>query len=158
MKRQILFYNGFRHESDLMKYIYLILSISLLLVSCKSDDDTSGSDCDQQTIISAEQFENAPNAPLTIIDMSIEGDCLRINFSASGCSGESWEIKLIDKGVILESSPPIRLLRVSLLNNEACLAVFTRDLTFDLTELQVANENEIFLNIANSDEQILYMY
>jgi hypothetical protein len=141
-----------------VKIKLLFIVLTFVLISCNNDDDTSGSDCDQQTIISAEQFENAPNAPLTIIDMSIEGDCLRINFSASGCSGESWEIKLIDKGVILESSPPIRLLRVSLLNNEACLAVFTRDLTFDLTELQVPNENEIFLNIANSDEQILYMY
>ncbi|KAA3623710.1 MAG: hypothetical protein DWP94_05400 [Flavobacterium sp.] len=140
-----------------LKYLFLVLAV--LLFSCKNEDDgTSTSECDQVTIISAEQFENAPNAPLTIIDMSIEGDCLKVEFSASGCSGESWEVKLIDKGVVLESSPPIRLLRVSLLNNEACLAVFTRELTFDLTDLQLPGTNEIFLNIANSDEQILYMY
>lgn len=149
--------NGSNQNLMHLKYFFLILTI--LFLSCKkNDDDTSGSDCDQATIISAEQFENGPNAPLTIIEMSIEEDCLRVKFSASGCSGESWVIELIDKGVVLEASPPIRLLRVSLLNNEACLAVFTRELTFDLTQLQLPETNEIFLNIANSDAQILYMY
>ncbi len=140
-----------------MKYAFFLFSFSLIVLSCKSDDDCTTA-CDQSTIISAQQFENAPDAPLNINNLTIEGDCLRVKFSASGCSGNTWVVKLIDKGVVLESNPPQRILRVSLLNNEACLAVFTQEYTFDITNLRVENTNEVLLNITNSDEQILYSY
>lgn len=52
------------------------------------------SDCDQNVIISETQYQSAPNAPLTITEMKIDGDCLKIKFSAIGCDGNTWTVKI----------------------------------------------------------------
>jgi len=82
---------------------------------------------------------------------------LKINFSSSGCNGDTWELKLIDSEDILESNPPQRNLRLSLKNEESCLAYITKELTFDISNLQV-NGNKVQLNLTNSDKNILYKY
>ena len=82
---------------------------------------------------------------------------MKINFSSSGCGGETWEIKLIDSEDIMESNPPQRNLRLSLKNEEVCLAIVTKELTFDISNLQVGG-NRVQLNITNSEETILYEY
>ena len=68
-----------------------------------------------------------------------------------------WELKLIDSEDILESNPPQRNLRLSLKNEESCLAYITKELTFDISNLQV-NGNKVQLNLTNSDKNILYKY
>ena len=144
-----------------MKKIALSL-VMIGILSCDSDDDnnvdTASQNCDFNTLINLELFENAPNDPLTISDLEIDENCLQITFSASGCDGNDWEIKLIDSGLILESQPIQRNLRLSLKNNEFCNAVITKTLSFDLSDLQVSETNQIFLNITNSSEDILYEY
>ena len=82
---------------------------------------------------------------------------MKINFSSSGCNGDTWELKLIDSEDILESNPPQRNLRLSLKNEESCLAYITKELTFDISNLQV-NGNKVQLNLTNSDKNILYKY
>ena len=90
--------------------------------------------------------------------LEINGDCLVINFSASGCDGNTWIVKLIDSEQILESNPIQRNLRISLENNEDCTAVPNKTLTFDISNLQIQDDNRIYLNITNSGDQILYEY
>jgi len=114
------------------------------------------SNCDQNVIISADEYENAPNGHLTIIDMKIVGDCLKIKFSASGCNGDSWVVKLIDHGTIAESNPCQRMLRLSLDNQELCKALITKEVSFNIKDLQVKEDNRIILNIL--DKSILYEY
>ena len=142
-----------------MKNILALVFIGLLFVACSkdSDDDTTASSCDFELIVSAEEYANAPSAPLSIQSLEIEGSCLKVNFSASGCDGNTWEVKLIDSGTSLDSDPPQRSLRVSLENLELCQAVFTRELTFDLSKLE-AEGKQIRLNIENNNESILYSY
>lgn len=140
---------------------YLILALSTILTSaacihCIEDDYESN--CDQAILISADEYENAPNGFLNISSLEIDGDCLLINFSSSGCSGSSWIIQLIDADVILESYPVQRNLRLSLKNDEACAAVITKEISFDISELQLSGENPIKLNLVNSGDQILYEY
>ncbi len=136
--------------------------VCLSLSSCAIDSNKEYFECDQKVVISAEEYIIAPNDQLTINSLEINGDCLTINFSSSGCSGDSWELKLIDADVILESYPPQRNLRLSLKNEELCDAYITKEITFDIYELQV-DRNQVFgkkvkLNITNSDDQILYKY
>ena len=140
-----------------MKNLVLLAFISILLFSCSDGDDPDPSGCDLETVISQEQYRNAPSDELTINSLEIEGDCLKINFSASGCDGESWKIVLIDSGSILESDPPQRNLRFSLDNNELCEAFITRDLTFNIKNLRVEG-GRVQLNLTNSDDQVLYEY
>lgn len=130
--------------------------IGLMIWSCSNDDECEFN-FDSETLISPEQFENAPADQLTINSLEIDCDNLKINFSSSGCSGDAWEVKLIDSGAILESFPPQRNLRLSLKNNEACLAYITKELTFNISNLQVGG-SQVQLNITNSGETILYRY
>lgn len=122
-----------------------------------ADDNGNTNNCDIKTIESAEQYVNAAADQLEINSLSISDNCLKINFSSGGCSGDTWQLKLIDSEDILESIPPQRNLRLSLKNEELCEAFITKDLTFDISNLQV-DGNQVQLNITNSDESIVYEY
>lgn len=142
-----------------MKKILIIILFGATILSCSNDDNSENSNgCDLETIVSAEEYANAPSDQLSVNSLEINGNCLKINFSASGCDGNSWEVKLIDSEQILESSPAQRILRLSLNNNEDCTAVLSKTLTFDISELQINNSNSVYLNIKNSDDKILYEY
>lgn len=140
-----------------MKKILILISIGITILSCSNDDIENSNNCDFETIISAEQYGNAPSDQLSINSLEINGNCLKINFSSSGCSGDTWELKLIDSEAILKSNPPQRVLRLSLKNEEACLAYITKELTFDISNLQVDGK-KVQLNITNSEDNILYKY
>jgi len=142
-----------------MRNLLWLALVQFLFLSCLDGDgdrpDPNG--CDQGTVISEQGYRNAPSDELTINSLEIEGDCLKINFSASGCSGESWKIILIDSGSIKESDPPQRDLRLILENNEMCEAFITRELTFNISELRVEG-GRLWLNLSNSGDRILYEY
>ncbi len=142
-----------------MRNLLWLVLVQFLFLSC-SDGVGDGPDpggCDLGTVISEQRYRNAPSDELTINNLEIEGDCLKINFSASGCSGESWKIVLIDSGSIKESDPPQRDLRLILENNEMCEAFITRELTFNISELKVEG-GRVWLNLSNSEDRILYEY
>ena len=147
-----------------MRKSLVLCFLSIVLFCCSSDDDDDNQtsiDCDVDNsiaIISAELFENAPSDQLTINSLAIVNDDLTISFSASGCDGDSWELKLIDSEEVFESNPPQRELRLSLKNEELCQAFITRELTVDISNLQLADTNQIELNLTNSDDSILYEY
>ncbi len=140
-----------------MKNLFLLALIPLFLLACADGDEPDPNGCDLGTVISQELYRNSPSDEATINSLEIEGDCLKINFSASGCNGESWKITLIDSGSILESDPPQRNLRFSLENNELCEAFITRDLTFNIKNLRVEG-GRVQLNLTNSGDQVLYEY
>jgi hypothetical protein len=136
--------------------IPLVFVFLLVISACSSDDNTT-SNCDQITIIDSNQYKNSPNDQLTINSLEINDNCLKINFGSGGCSGDTWVLKLIDSEAILESNPPQRNLRLSLKNEEDCEAFITKEITFDINNLQV-DGNKVLLNLTNSGDQILYEY
>ena len=142
--------------------IFVTILVCMPLSSYDEDCNSDSIQCDQEVLINAEEYITAPNDLLTINSLEIKGDCLTINYSSSGCSGDSWELMLIDADVILESYPPQRNLRLSLKNDEMCDAYLTKEITFDIFELQVEGNldygKKVLLNITNSDNQILYEY
>jgi hypothetical protein len=141
-----------------MKYkaFLVFISIAFLSFSCEKDDKEQTS-CDQQTIISESAYETAPQDYVSIIGIEIEGNCLKISFSASGCDGNSWIVKLIDSDKTMYSSPPQKNLILSLENSEACDAVVGKAISFDIENLQVTG-NQVKLNITNTGDEILYEY
>ena len=140
-----------------LKLIFGLIIIAITIVSCNDENENQPSNCDQAVLISADLYKNAPNDQLTINKVELTGDCLKISFAASGCSGNSWEVKLIDSGVTLYSNPPQQNLRLSLKNEELCKAFIGKEMTFDISKLQISG-NRILLNITNSGDQILYEY
>ena len=141
-----------------MKTILRIVAMGLLMFSCSDNDVVDQDNCDAQVIISSEDYTNTSNAGLTINSLEIEGDCLKVNYSASGCDGNSWELELIDSEAVLESFPVQRNLVLSLVDNEDCEAFITKEATFDISELQVEDNNRVRFNILNFDTQVLYEY
>ena len=112
--------------------------------------------CDQNVVVSSIEYESAPNDPFSIVEMTINGDCLNIKFTASGCDGNTWIVKLIDSGDIAESYPCQRTLRLSLKNEELCNAVPTKEISVDIKDLQIVGNNKVILQV--SGEEILYEY
>ncbi|GAA0730801.1 hypothetical protein GCM10009430_42320 [Aquimarina litoralis] len=142
-----------------MQRILLLLLTATAILSCSNDDDNNvaPTNCDMTTLISATEFADGPSDPVSINSISITDNCLKINFGSSGCDGDTWQLNLIDSGIVLESDPPQRNLRLSLSNEEACLAFITQELDFDISNLQVEG-NQLILNVANFDESISYEY
>lgn len=143
----------------IMKY-FLILSlviIPLSLGACKKEKNSNSVICEQKVIISQSEYESAPQDYVKINSLEIIDNCVIINYSSSGCSGDTWEIKLIDAGIVLESFPPKRNLVFSLENNEPCEAYITKETAFDISNLKV-NGSPVRLNITNTGDSILYEY
>lgn len=139
-----------------MKRKIAIKIVALLVLSCSNDNGNSNN-CEFKTVISDEQYRNAPSELLTINDVEIYSNCLRIDFSSSGCNGDTWELNLIDSGAILESFPPQRMLRLILKNEELCEALVTKQLTFDISNLKV-DGNSVLLNVEGYEDKISYEY
>lgn len=125
--------------------------------SCTKNNDDPSPSCLNTAIENNSQYQNAESALFDVNDISIDGDCLTINYSASGCDGSTWQMQLYDSEDILESSPPQRNLRFVLFNNEACLAYITKDPPFDISNLQVEG-GQVILNIVNNNSSITYSY
>lgn len=138
-------------------FVFLILAFLFIATACDKEDVTPEPCCTKEVEINPNDYQSAPTDGITIIDIHIDGDCLVVQYGASGCSGDSWDLRLIDSGVVLESDPVQRNLILSLENDEACNAYFTKEVTFDLTALQTGG-GEIQLNITNTDHEILYSY
>ncbi len=133
-----------------------IFGLLLCLIACSSDDEMTL--CDDEVIVDQNFYQNGPQGDVTIIEALISEDCLEITFGASGCDGNSWVIDLVDSGVILRTTDVQRDLRLALENNESCLAYFTRTISFDITQLQVNDVNEITLKLSGFENDLRYKY
>jgi len=146
----------FKENEKTVEVVLDILMTNPLKATICSIKEKEISNCDKDVIISQTEYENAPNHPVSIVDMKIEGNCLKIKFGASGCSGDNWTVKLIDSGVVAESLPCQRTLRLSLNDIGICAAYFTKEMSFNIENLQIQGNNSVLLNI--SGKQILYKY
>ena len=110
-----------------------------------------------QVIIDDNAFNTYPNDPLIISEAMIRGDSLQIEFGASCCDGKNWITKLVGSMEVLYSDPPQRSIRLSLKNNELCMAACGKTVIFDLKPFQVSG-GEIILNLNGWSGQLLYKY
>ena len=131
------------------------------MLACTSSDDDNLSiyegDCDQDSVVNAQLYENARTDDFQINEISVVDNCLLLSLSASGCSGEAWDMQLIDSGNVLESFPPQRMLRFVFTNPEDCEALITKEISFDLAILQVEG-NQVNLSIEQINGLVAYFY
>ncbi|NRB59962.1 MAG: hypothetical protein HRU50_08530 [Winogradskyella sp.] len=147
-------------KSKSLKSFTLIVA-SVLYFQCLPDDTTDTpqqADCGLLTSIDAFTYENAATNPYTIISADLTEDCLAVVITAVGCDGLSWDIQLVDSAEVDESNPPQRDIKIFLVNIEACLTQVTRTAFFDVSTLQIENEDEIILNLDGFNQAINYTY
>jgi hypothetical protein len=134
------------------KIIYLLILV-FIFVSCGKDKEKCK--CAQKVIVSETEYKNTSSDPFSIDEMKIVGDCLKIKFSASGCSGNTWKVKLIDSGYYWDTDPLERVLKLVLENTEECKALITKEVSFNIKELQLCTP-KIMLFVSGT--RILYEY
>ncbi len=130
----------------------------LMNFQCDDDDNVQLSTCDAALVLDNSTYQTIESDFYTLANAEIEGDCLNVNISASGCDASTWVLTLVDSEDIAESMPPQRYLKLALANNEACLAVFNKEQSFDLTRLKIDEVNEVLLNIEDFPEPLTYTY
>lgn len=83
---------------------------------------------------------------------------MEVTISSSGCDLDNWDMNLIGVRSLAAVSPPDVGVKVELINNDACLAVFKKTVAFDITPFQWAEQNQVRLVIDGCSNPILYQY
>lgn len=143
-----------------MKYLFILIVFPFAtILGCSSttyDDDDANQKC-SATIIDNERYNNAISDSFEIIEINPENNCLKITLRYGGGCGEV-KAELVDSGDILESDPGQRNLRVIFDDNDDCEALIQKDFSFDISGLQIENEDRGLLNFQGSDLTYLYEY
>jgi|SRR5690606_10874800 len=138
------------------------LFIGVFFVSCDFLDDHIKSPittiCDKSAIEDATRFNQISTSNYTITNVVLNGNCLEITIGSSGCNPGNWVMNLLGAKSLAAVSPPHIGVKVELINNEACLAVFQKTVSFDLTDFQWVGQNQVQLNIDGWNTPILYQY
>ncbi|WP_439130144.1 hypothetical protein [Polaribacter sp.] len=109
----------------------------------------------ESVIINNKLYQSTVTNNYSITDVKLENNLLSIKISSSGCGIEDWNAVLIDANEILESYPVQRNIKLALENNEACLAVFEKEFTFNISTLK-EDFSELYLNLEGWNTQIHY--
>jgi hypothetical protein len=146
-----------------MKQIpYLIVLFSVFVGCNKNDDSTKecyeSNNCNNCVIINSDLYNQINTENYTIRKISVNQDCLEIEFGSSGCDGSSWIIDLVDFGAISETTIPQRNLKLRLQNSELCEVFIIRTISFNLKPLQLDNYDELNLKIVDYNSLIRYEY
>jgi hypothetical protein len=147
-----------------MKTIFTSIFACVLFLttfSCSDSDDkkTLALTCDKQSQITGElAYNEISTANYMITAVALNVNCLDITISSSGCSGNTWEMDLFSTNSLPDTFPLQRALKLQLINNEVCAAIFQKTVSFDLTPLQIDGQNQITLNIEGWGEQLIYQY
>lgn len=143
-----------------MRKLFILCAVSGIFFSSCSDDDNNNlvSDCDKNVIVNEERFVQTSTDNYGIENVVLNENCLEITFGASGCDSNSWEINLVASEIVVETSPEQHLLKIDLFNPEDCTAFIQKTISFDISDLQSSNENQVQLNIEGWQDNILYSY
>lgn len=106
-------------------------------------------------LINEDMYNNTETNSYTITSASISGDYLSVTIKSSGCNGSTWQATLVDSGIIAESNPIQRFLKIKLVNEEVCLAIVNREFVFNIKELK-ENEDLVTLNLAKWQSLLNY--
>ncbi|MFD2518563.1 hypothetical protein [Salinimicrobium flavum] len=133
---------------------FLILLL-IIVSSCSEADDPI--EC-KPSIVNNDKYLNSESDEFTFKDVDLESqNCLKITVIYGGGCGEV-SATLVDSGDVLESDPAQRNLRFLFTDNDECEKLKERTFYFDLTNLQIEDDNRILLNFQNIDQTVLYEY
>ena len=136
-----------------------MLSIFILaLLSCKDKSVNSETlSCDQVIISDDSLYEHSPNDSYEFKNVEIIHNCLNITIEYGGGCGEV-EFNLIDSELVMESYPPQRNIKLSFKDEDYCKALIRKQVSFDLTPIQIIGINKVILHLDNWEKAISYTY
>jgi len=143
------------------RLLFLATLFSLCLNSCSDNDDIGAkvSNCNQQAQIVEEGiFTAIETYNYQISNVVLNQDCLEITIWSSGCDANNWEMKLFSHNNFSTVIPLQRFAKIELINNEICLAILQKTVSFDLAPFQVQGQNQVPINLEGWNEQIIYQY
>ncbi len=146
-----------------MKKLFVLILISSLIFACSKEDEndnlSEGLGCKiGAEVIPENDFNAVETNNYSISEVKLNGDCLKITISSSGCDSENWEMKLYSTNNFYAVYPLQRFVKIKLINDELCKAILQKTVSFDLTPFQIEGQSEIPLNIEGWNEQIIYTY
>jgi tRNA threonylcarbamoyladenosine modification (KEOPS) complex Pcc1 subunit len=137
----------------------IIALLGIIFISCENNDTAINETCDSNAeVISETIFKDINTLNYGVSDVKLNGNCLEITISSSGCDAGQWQMILYSTNELYTVYPYQRAVKVKLVNNQLCLAVFQKTKSFDLTPFQLKGQNQIPLNIAGWNKTILYKY
>src|SRR5690606_23498738 len=141
--------------------LVLILFLGVFFVACDFLDDhiknPITTTCDKSAVEDATRFNQVSTNNYTICNVVLNGDCLEITVSSSGCDPKNWDMNFIASEVVVETLPNQWNVKVALINNEACQAVFQKTMSFDLTPFKITGQNQVQIKIQGWNN-IMYQY
>lgn len=142
--------------------LVLALFTSVFFVACDFMDDhikhPIKSKCNEKAVLDHVAFPQVNTNNYGITNVVLNGDCLEITLSSSGCNPNNWDMNLIGVASTTNIYPPLFHAKVELINNEACQAVFQKTVSFDLTPFKIKGQNQVQINIAGWNNSIMYQY
>jgi len=143
-----------------MKPLILFLTVSVILSCTRSGPPAvnGNGNCESVVTINEKQYNQASPNTFNIIKCEIKDDCLEVTITASGCSGSTWISKIVSNGIIAESYPPQRYLKIMFTNKEVCDAIASRKFTYNLKPMRVTGTNEVALNLKDWTQGLFYQY
>lgn len=151
-------------KSRVTRKVRLIVAASVvtlcaaIVLSCTKQEAPPVNDQEGVAVLSYTRFLEPGSSHFVINKASVSGDNLEIEISASGCSGMTWKVGLVDSEIIAKSLPIQRFMRVTFENQELCLAYFTKKYTFDLKPVRVQGYNKIHINLSSWASPLIYEY
>lgn len=139
---------------------FRIVAIFFLLMYVVSCDETGGLSYFENlsTVIDGKLYNKPPENKVVIERSVIKDGFMEIQIAFSGCDGSTCKARLIDSEVIDGSLPVQRYLRVEFINEEEGDSTISKTFAFDLTPLQVPEENKVRINLDGWNESLLYTY
>lgn len=147
----------------MIKNLFTLLIIMLVFIGCKGDDslccpNPNPTNCNEFSVIDETKYQQTNTNNYTITNVVLNGDCLEITLSSSGCDPNNWNMNFIASEAVVETLPIQWYTKVELINNEACQAVFQKTVSFDLTPLKDDGQNQVQIKIQGWNTSIMYQY
>lgn len=135
----------------------------VVFVGCKGDDSNccphpNSTNCNEFSIIDETKYNQTNTNNYTITNVVLNGNCLEITVSSSGCNPNNWDMNFVASEVVVETLPNMWYAKVELINNEDCQAVFQKTVSFDLTPFKITGQNQVLINIQGWNTNIMYQY
>ncbi|MEZ4910243.1 MAG: hypothetical protein R2774_05225 [Saprospiraceae bacterium] len=137
-----------------MKWSY-ILCVSAFLSCTRNETNNSSLTCEKACILNDDTFNSlVPNEELSISMAFFQDGCLTVEYSSGGCDGSTWVTSLVASQSIVETNPPMREIKLNLIDNEDCEALIYKTSSFDVSDLR-GDYPTVFLILDGYDERIV---
>lgn len=142
------------------KPVAFCLLLAVLLVGCSRNSSVVDESCGNTVQINSMVYNNPGAFKAVINEASIEGACLIIKISGSGCSEAALDNDLVAEEGILKTLPPQRNIKVALRmkGSGTCGAYFTKTFRYNISPLKVEGYKKLLLNLDGYSGALTYSY